>query len=65
VEQVKGKITKSNILGVRQFAYMVKKQSKGSYGIFKVELPENSIGELDKQIRLNEEILRYLLVKEE
>ncbi len=65
VSSVKGKILKSNILGMRSLAYPIKKQTNGWYGVFVVELPEDSMEEFDKQIRLNEEILRYLLVRVE
>ena len=65
VSSVKGKILKSNILGMRSLAYPIKKQTNGWYGVFVVELTEDSMEEFDKQIRLNEEILRYLLVRVE
>jgi len=63
VEDVKGKVKETKALGVKPLAYPIKKQDKGWYGIFMVELPEESLVELDKQIRLNEDILRYILVR--
>ncbi len=63
VGKIKGKIKKTKVIGLRDLAYPIKKQSKGWYGIFVVELPEDDIAEFDKQAKLEEKILRYLLVK--
>lgn len=65
VASVKGKITKTNIIGGKQLAYPIKKQTLGWYGIFTVTLPEEACPELDKLVKTKEEILRYLLVRVE
>ena len=65
VSSVKGKIIKSTTLGMRSLAYPIKKQTNGWYGIFVVELPEDLMPELDKQVRINESVIRYLLVRVE
>lgn len=65
VEEVKGKVKDTKILGMRQLAYPIKKQDKGWYGIFMVELPEEAMAELDKQVRIKQDFLRYLLVRVE
>lgn len=66
ISEVKGKVKKTNnILGIRDFAYPIKKLDRGWYGFFMVELPETSISSLDKNIKMKEEIIRYLLVRTE
>lgn len=65
VKEVKGKVDKSNVLGLNELAYPIRKQAKGWYGFFNVSLPEDQVKELDKQIKINEKFLRYLLVKKE
>jgi len=50
---------------MRQLAYPIRKKDKGWYGIFMVELPEEAMAELDKQVRLRQDFLRYLLVRVE
>jgi len=62
--KVKGKITDTKILGLKDLAYPIKKQAKGWYGFFKIELPEEAVKKLDTLAKQDEKILRYLLVRE-
>ncbi|MEA3355574.1 MAG: 30S ribosomal protein S6 [Patescibacteria group bacterium] len=63
--EVKAKVKEKNVLGVRELAYKIKKQTKGWYGIFTIEMAETKIMELEKEIGLKEEILRYLIIVKE
>ncbi len=63
VVEVKGKITESKVLGNKPLAYPIKKQTIGWYGIFVVELPEEGVSKLDQLVKLEEKILRYLIVR--
>ncbi|MCX6816450.1 MAG: 30S ribosomal protein S6 [Candidatus Beckwithbacteria bacterium] len=63
--KVKGKITNTKILGSRPLAYRIKKASEGWYGFFEVELPETQVKELNKLLKEDEKVLRFLLVKKE
>lgn len=65
VNLVKGKITKTNIIGSRQLAYPINKETNGWYGVYVVEMPEEAVSELDRLVKLKEEVLRYLLVRVE
>ena len=60
--KVKAKLTKINILGKRELAYAIKKQTKGVYCFCVIELPEEEVNELDKLAKQGEIILRYLLI---
>lgn len=58
-----GKVSKEDLWGERELVYPIKKQTKGFYAHFEIEAdPKNAKG-LDKQLRLEEDILRYLLVR--
>ncbi len=58
-----GKIKKEDLWGERELAYKLKKQTKGFYAHFELEAnPKNAKG-LDKQLKLEEDILRFLLVR--
>lgn len=61
--KVKGKIIKTNVLGMRQLAYQIKKAVKGWYVILEIELLETSVKELEKLLKENEKVLRSLLVR--
>jgi len=65
VSKVKGKIVDTKVLGVRDFAYPINKVVKGWYGFFVVELDGGVIPEIEKNIKLEEKIIRYLLVRAE
>ena len=58
-----GKIKKEDLWGDREFAYPLRKATKGFYAHFEIETdPKNAKG-LDKVLNLEENILRHLLVR--
>ena len=65
VTSVGGSVKDTKVMGLRDLAYPIKKAFKGWYGVFAVELPGKGISELEKLVKINEKILRYLLVKAE
>ncbi len=58
-----GKIIKEDLWGVRDLAYPVKKQTKGFYAHFEVETDPKIAKTLDKNLKVEENVLRYLLVR--
>ena len=58
-----GEIKKQEYLGLRNLAYKIRKNRKGHYTMFHIEAPASAIEELERNMRLNEDILRYLTVK--
>ncbi len=58
-----GKVKKEDLWGARDLAYPIKRQTKGFFAHFEIEAdPKNAKG-LDKTLKLEEDILRYLLVR--
>ena len=58
-----GKVEKEDFWGNKDLAYSIKRQTKGFYAHFEISAdPKNAKG-LDKQLKLEEDILRYLLVR--
>ena len=58
-----GKVVKEDLWGARDLAYSIKGQTKGFFAHLEVEAdPKNAKG-LDKTLKLEEDILRYLLVR--
>lgn len=51
--------------GRRKFAYEIKNQKEGQYFIFNLELPPTFIATLERNMRLQEPILRYLITRQE
>lgn len=58
-----GKIAKEDLWGVKQLAYPIKKQTSGYFAHFEIEADPTSAKGLDKSLDLEEDILRYLLVR--
>ncbi|MDV7340635.1 30S ribosomal protein S6 [Terasakiella sp. A23] len=63
IEEQGGKVTKREYWGLRNIAYRMKKNRKGHYVLFNIDAPSNAINELDRQLRLNEDVLRHLVVR--
>lgn len=58
-----GNLVKEDLWGVRTLAYEIKHMDKAFYVNFEFESEPQAIITLDKNIRLNEDIIRYLLIK--
>ncbi len=57
-----GRVIEDDRWGLRTLAYEIKKQTQGFYGVLEWEGPGGLIGELDHMLRLDEHILRHLIV---
>lgn len=53
------------VMGQRELAYEMKKMKTGYYFLFVAEATNEAINEFDRVSRLNESILRHLIVKVE
>lgn len=60
-----GQITNVNRWGRRRLAYPIRKQREGYYVLMHVQLDPQSINELERNLKLTEEVIRYLLVRVE
>ena len=65
IEENGGKVHNTTKWGVRTLAYEVKKFKEGIYTIFDFEAPGDLIQELERRLRLNDSVLKYLTVKSE
>lgn len=65
IEQLGGKVTKVEQWGVKSLSYRLRKNRKAHFTMFNVEGPSAALNEIERQERLNEEILRYLTVRVE
>ncbi|MBL6934663.1 MAG: 30S ribosomal protein S6 [Alphaproteobacteria bacterium] len=55
-----GTVAKREYWGLRPLAYRIKKNKKGHYFLFNLEAPPQAVQEMERNMRLNEDILRYL-----
>jgi small subunit ribosomal protein S6 len=65
IEQMGGKIAKNEYWGVKSLTYRIKKNRKAHMTLFNLNAPPAAINEIERQERLNEDVLRYLTVRVE
>jgi small subunit ribosomal protein S6 len=63
LEHEGGKVEKHEYWGLRGLAYRIKKNRKGHYVLLNINAPANAIQELERQLKINEDVLRYITVK--
>ena len=63
--QGQGEVTKTEFCGLRNLAYSIKKNRKGHYVLFNIDAPAPAVKEMERQMGLNEDILRFLTIRVE
>lgn len=65
ITQGGGRIAKTENWGLRTLAYRIKKSRKAHYILIECEAPAPAVHEMERNLRLNEDVLRYLTVRRE
>lgn len=60
-----GDVTKREYWGLRNLAYRMKKNRKGHYVLLNINAPPAAVQEMERNMRLNEDVLRHLTVRVE
>jgi small subunit ribosomal protein S6 len=63
LEQMGGKVTKTEQWGVKSLAYRLRKNRKAHYVLLNVDAPSAALNEVERQERLNEDVLRYITIR--
>lgn len=63
VAQVRGEVSEVHPWGRRRLAYPIRRQRDGYYVTMRLRCPPQAIGEIERGLRLTEEVLRHLLVR--
>ena len=63
IEDNNGKVVKREQWGLRSFAYKIKKNKKGHYFMLNLDSAPTTILEYERQMRINEDIIRFLTIK--
>jgi small subunit ribosomal protein S6 len=63
IEQLGGKVTKLEQWGVKSLSYRVRKNRKAHFTFMNVDAPSAALSEIERQERLNEDVLRYLTIR--
>ena len=65
VEQGGGKVVKNEYWGIRSLAYRIRKNRKGHYTMLAIDAPPAAITEMERNMHINEDIIRTLTVRVE
>ncbi len=60
-----GSVKKREYWGLRSLAYRIKKNRKGHYMLLGLDAPPASVNEMERQLGLNEDILRFMTIRVE
>ena len=58
-----GEVSKTEYWGVRGLTYRIKKSRKGHYVLMNLDAPPDSVQELERQMRLHEDVIRYMTIR--
>src|SRR3954465_8089740 len=65
VQQLGGKVTKTENWGVRSLTYRISKNRKAHFVLLNIDAPSAAISEIERQERISEDVIRYLSVRVE
>ncbi|MBB4093168.1 30S ribosomal protein S6 [Ochrobactrum pecoris] len=60
-----GKVGKVENWGLRPLTYRIKKNRKAYYTLVNIDAPAAAVAEMERQMRINEDVLRFLTVRVE
>jgi small subunit ribosomal protein S6 len=65
IRKVGGQIERAESLGRRRLAFRISRQSEGHYHLVRFSLPTARVSELERFFRLNEGVVRFLILTAE
>lgn len=65
IEKNGGEIVSVDDMGTRQLAYEIEKHKRGHYYVIYYKAPSTSVAELERNYRINENIIRFIFIKYE
>jgi small subunit ribosomal protein S6 len=65
IEQMGGKVTKNEYWGVKTLNFRIRKNRKAHFTLLNVDAPPAALSEVERQQRINEDVLRYMTIRVE
>ena len=63
IEEGGGNVAKIEYWGLRNLTYRIKKNRKGHYSLLAIDAPSDIVKEMERQLSINEDVLRYMTVR--
>jgi small subunit ribosomal protein S6 len=65
IQEGGGSVAKIEYWGLRNLTYRIKKNRKGHYSLLAIDAPAPAVKEMERQLSLNEDVLRFLTMRVE
>lgn len=65
IEELGGSVAKVEQWGLKPLAYRVKKNRKAHYTLMNIDAPSAAVQEMERQMRINEDLLRFMTIRVE
>jgi small subunit ribosomal protein S6 len=65
LEENGGHIAKIEYWGLRNLTYRIKKNRKGHYSLLAIDAPAAAVKEMERQLLINEDVLRFMTIRVE
>ena len=65
IEAGGGSIGKTEYWGLKSLAYRINKNRKAHFSLMNLDAPHEAVGEMERQMSLNEDVLRFMTVRVE
>ena len=65
LEAAGGAVTKVEYWGVKSLAFRINKNRKAHYALMNIDAPAPAVAEMERQMRINENVLRFMTVRVE
>jgi small subunit ribosomal protein S6 len=63
IEDMQGKVVKTESWGLRSLAYRIAKNRKAHYVMLEFDAPTGVVAELERQLGINEDVIRFMTVR--
>ncbi len=63
VRDNEGTVAKTEYWGLKTLTYKIKKNRKGHYTLFNIDAPSAAVLEMERNMSINEDVLRYMTVR--
>lgn len=65
VKDLGGVVGKTEYWGLRNLTYRIRKNRKGHYALLNIEAPTTAVAELERRLKINEDVMRFKTIRVE
>jgi small subunit ribosomal protein S6 len=65
VKELGGAVGKTEYWGLRNLTYRIRKNRKGHYALINIDCPTTAVSELERRLKINEDVMRYKTIRVE